>query len=493
MDTNIEDDIPAPIPSPPSFVPIPTQSGRLRKFPARFKDFLPNTRTVVPHIPEPPSRLAPAPVSASSIPGFSSSPEPVSQAEEIQPNLQFVTEPDEFGLFRVYPRNPHHEFDEDLTLNDISDNLASSSENLDPHRWSKGFNPENHAKLIAEEATYGNPFFPLSNATSFRLLNWFYGGSSQKSQADLSSLVEDVLKANDYSQEDARNFKFNREMSLLDSPDESDSPFANENIWKTSTIKIPLPCEKTKFRSEADAPKLRVRNVRHRSLVQVLRTAVKDESAKSYHYTPFKMYWKRTPNSEPERVISELYTADAFWEEHEKIAKLPLCLPNDPPGLKPVETAVLGLMIWSDSTHLSSFGNASMWPTYLYIGNQSKYPRGKPSERSAHHIAYIPSVSIMLLMIFYLLIEKHQLPDNFQDKYMEKLGKAPSKPIETHLKRELIQKVWELLLDDDFMAAYEFGMVCDSADGHVRRYFPRFFTYSADYPEKCVNYPQVFP
>lgn len=35
-----------------------------------------------------------------------------------------------------------------------------------------------------------------------------------------------------------------------------------------------------------------------------------------------------------------------------------------------------------------------MWPTYLYIGNQSKYPRGKPSECSAHHIAYIPSVSI---------------------------------------------------------------------------------------------------
>ena len=43
------------------------------------------------------------------------------------------------------------------------------------------------------------------------------------------------------------------------------------------------------------------------------------------------------------------------------------------------------------------------------------------------------------------------------------------------------------------ITAYEFGMVCDSADGHVRRYFPRFFTYSADYPEKCVNHPQIFP
>ena len=88
--------------------------------------------------------------------------------------------------------------------------------------------------------------------------------------------------------------------------------------------------------------------------------------------------------------------------------------------------------------------------------------------------------------------EKPQLPDNFQDKYMEKHGKTPSKAVETHLKRELIQKVWALLLDDEFAAAYEFGMVCDSADGHVRRYFPRFFTYSADHPEKCVFSLRVF-
>jgi len=405
VDANLEYAIPVPTgtPSPPPFVPIPTRSGRSRKFPGRFKDFLPNTRTVVPHIPEPPSRLAPGPVSTSPTPEVQAHPPPAPATEEVQPNSQFVTEPDEFGLFRVYPRNPHHEPDENLTLNDIlSDNLANT-ENFDPHRWSKGFNPEIHAKSIAEAATSANPFAPLSNATSFRLLNWFYGGSSQKSQADLASLVEDVLKSHDYSQEDVKNFKFNHETSLLDSLDESTTPFTNENIWKTSTVKIPLPCEKTKFRSEADAPKLRVRNIRHRNLVQVLRTAVKDESAKLYHYTPFKMYWRRTPNSEPERVISELYTADAFWEEHEKIAKLPLCLPNDSPGPKPIENAVLALMIWSDSTHLSSFGDASMWPTYLYIGNQSKYPRGKPSERSAHHIAYIPSVSDTMSLLIYCI------------------------------------------------------------------------------------------
>jgi hypothetical protein len=63
-------------------------------------------------------------------------------------------------------------------------------------------------------------------------------------------------------------------------------------------------------------------------------------------------------------------------------------------------------------------------------------------------------------------------------------GLAASADTITHLKRELIQKVWELLLDEEFMEAYENGMVITCADGVTRRIFPRLFTYSADYPEK---------
>ena len=49
-----------------------------------------------------------------------------------------------------------------------------------------------------------------------------------------------------------------------------------------------------------------------------------------------------------------------------------------------------------------------------------------------------------------------------------------------------MHKVWELLLDPEFLHAYEHGIVLKCADGVVRRIFPRFFTYSADYPEKYV-------
>lgn len=49
-----------------------------------------------------------------------------------------------------------------------------------------------------------------------------------------------------------------------------------------------------------------------------------------------------------------------------------------------------------------------------------------------------------------------------------------------------MQKIWLLILDDDFMHAYKHGILLVCGDGILRRIFPRVFTYSADYPEKQV-------
>ena len=46
--------------------------------------------------------------------------------------------------------------------------------------------------------------------------------------------------------------------------------------------------------------------------------------------------------------------------------------------------------------------------------------------------------------------------------------------------------IWLLIMDDEFMDAYRHGILVYCGDGILRRIFPRFFTYSADYPEKCV-------
>jgi hypothetical protein len=47
-----------------------------------------------------------------------------------------------------------------------------------------------------------------------------------------------------------------------------------------------------------------------------------------------------------------------------------------------------------------------------------------------------------------------------------------------------MHEIWRSLLDDEFVHAYEHGIVLRCADGVQRRVYPRIFTYSADYPEK---------
>ena len=107
------------------------------------------------------------------------------------------------------------------------------------------------------------------------------------------------------------------------------------------------------------------------------------------------MFWKPSPESPPERIYSELYTADAFIAEQEKIKQQP-----QEPGCE-LETVVASIMLWSDSTHLTSFGNASLWPIYMFFGNLSKYIRAKPTSFAAHHLAYIPKVCLLDLPQFH--------------------------------------------------------------------------------------------
>ena len=53
-----------------------------------------------------------------------------------------------------------------------------------------------------------------------------------------------------------------------------------------------------------------------------------------------------------------------------------------------------------------------------------------------------------------------------------------------HCRWELMQAIWDILLDDEFLHAYEHGIVLRCADGIFRLVYPRIFTYSADYSEK---------
>lgn len=57
----------------------------------------------------------------------------------------------------------------------------------------------------------------------------------------------------------------------------------------------------------------------------------------------------------------------------------------------------------------------------------------------------------------------------------------------THCHRELFHAQWKELLGDDFLEAYEHGVMIECCDGIKRRFYFRIFAYSADYPEKFVQ------
>lgn len=81
----------------------------------------------------------------------------------------------------------------------------------------------------------------------------------------------------------------------------------------------------------------------------------------------------------------------------------------------------------------------------------------------------------------------YQLPDDFADVYMKEFGVPPPPDVFTHCRRELYHEVIKLILEGKFAEAYKHGILITFPDGVIRRVFPRFYCYSADYPEKLVS------
>jgi len=45
---NVDEDLPLEAPKSPEFQPAPTKSGRQRRFPRHYHDYLPNSSTQIP-------------------------------------------------------------------------------------------------------------------------------------------------------------------------------------------------------------------------------------------------------------------------------------------------------------------------------------------------------------------------------------------------------------------------------------------------------------
>jgi hypothetical protein len=249
---------------------------------------------------------------------------------------------------------------------------------------------------------------PYPNMSSFWLGKWFWNGSHRKSQQERDVLLNTLLRPG-FSIEELRGVNFSSiDKKIAEDPDGT----GESNGWSTSTltIKVPVATKATKAsrRKKANAAraaqvydevdpevestggkKFAIPGFRHRKLIHLLKSTIegKLEQARQYHWHPFEQYWQPPDLSKAlERVYDELYSSPTFVKADRELQQSPREAGCNLPR------AIAAIMIWSDATHVAQFGQAKLWPIYVYLGNLSKYIRSKPSEHAAHQAAYLPTV-----------------------------------------------------------------------------------------------------
>jgi Plavaka transposase len=357
---------PIPSPVPPSALAL-TVSGRphrQRKLPQKLRDLL----------PEPP-----APASPPSVPDA----KPVRRVLLIVRD-RLVTAANSFGIWRDYPRRPTADPDAFLSLKDLSN----------AHGCSMNPNPlPNLSNQSAPPVDSDRPFhWPFSNPTIWRVMSWLNNGKTAKSEAEVTDFIHNAVLSRDFNKDDLKGFNAHRENQRLD---KTLSKASLQAHFSESSVDILVPSGNT-----AIPPKIfTIPGLLHRKLTSVICDAFQDPLAHLLHYSPFKLFHRNPVTKEEERLYGELYTSDAFHDEHENLqrhGKLPL----DDLDCKR-EKVIAALMVSSDATHLTDFGNAKAWPIYLMLGNLSKYLRSLPNSGAIHHLAYIPSVSVTQSLLSY--------------------------------------------------------------------------------------------
>jgi hypothetical protein len=293
---------------------------------------------------------------------------------------------DGFGLFREYGNSPSHSPDDSLTIEDMS--YCPS---------------EQPTSVRSTSESPANSSWPLSfssiNKSAFRLMSWMWTGSPMKSMAEVDRLVNTVLLAPDFSIKELTQdgFSAKRETAALDKHLEllstTNQTSSNEpsvgfgDGWKNTSVTIKVPDGRSHHPGTNDPPipTFSVPGLYYCSLTSIIRDVWSSNSAKRFHLTPFLHFWRRD-DGRIERVYGELYSSDAYVDAYKEVQNLPAerdCT---------LERVVCALMLWSDSTQLANFGTASLWPIYLFFGNESKYTRATMRADSCHHVAYIPKV-----------------------------------------------------------------------------------------------------
>lgn len=284
-----------------------------------------------------------------------------------------------FGLFRWYlPTSPPtYNVEKNLTLNDLS-----------------------NIPLTQEIPTAKSPtdFYPYPNWSAFALGDWFWNGGINKSQASFNSLM-DIIGHPDFSPDDVRGMNWDQVNKELGTEDASEW-IDDDAGWTSTPVSILVPFQprhRVPSPPDACAHSYTIGKFHHRNLVSVIKEKIASlKETHQFHFEPYELLWHPPHLPEPVRVQGELYYSPAFLDAHRDLQDSP-----QEPGCS-LPWVVAALMYISDTTHLTSFGNAKLWPLYQFFDNESKYPRCKPTSHLCEHVAYFLMVGASHLAFYHI-------------------------------------------------------------------------------------------
>ncbi|KAJ3809810.1 hypothetical protein F5876DRAFT_77388 [Lentinula aff. lateritia] len=277
------------------------------------------------------------------------------------------------------------------------------------------------------------------NPTQTLLTGWQNNGNSTKSNGEMDKLAN-LIRRPEFQVSELQGYSAQTANARITQADENWDYNKLKDSFLETSVDIEVPSGDKNIPSKVFS----ILGLLYRSPLSVIRASFASRLANRFHYTPFRLFQtSESPDgldNDVQRVHTDIYNSDAFIQEHYRVLRAP----TDDPNCKR-EKVVAALMCWSDATQLANFGTAKLWPIYMLFGNLSKYIQASPNS-----------------------------------------GATQSKEIITHCSRELYHAIWRFLLDDEFIHAYRYGIVIKCFDGVEHRIYPRFFTYSADYPEKVL-------
>jgi len=293
--------------------------------------------------------------------------------------------PDSFRVFRKYSSLPSHNPDDIDPFTDIpSVQSGSVPASQPPVTELIGSN-----LTVSSTGSDSDLLANSKNPTVDLLLSWYSEGSTDGATG-LDCLVNCIHDPHfDVSQlEGFTAVGALREFEKTHLSSEPGSTLEPGDGWRCGKVAIRVLCTGHK-QCEEDAPEFTVDGIWYRDPVEVITKELADpDSFENIHIKPFKEYWRPTKASNPIRVYSEVYTSDAMLQLEKELEET-----SEATAGPQLETFNLSALLYSDSTNLTQFDHASLWPMYMFVGNTSKYLRSRPNSFSAHHITYLPTVN----------------------------------------------------------------------------------------------------